>query len=203
MDKINLDGYWEPNHLGPRIEIKGKAIIVLWRNSTVLQTTFSEKIDGDRVILALKNNELKYSYEQKPYATVDELYYQNGYIHIVENFPISGLSTDEFKRTENSRYGAYDVVNELLPSLRGEWKSENDWSFTIKGNELTMFGEKMKICVLRSKKYPNLYKIVDENPANYEMLSGLRQFELKGDVITTAIQVCDAPSIDLIFKKSV
>ena len=201
MKNVDLNGNWEPNHIGPRIEISGKDITVLWRNSPVLQTKFKTKMVGDRTFLVLKENGLKYSKDSTPYATVDELYYESGRLYIVESFPISGISKDEFTKTENSRYGAYDVVNELLPSLEGKWSSEDGYTtFTIKGNVLDLNGQKIKICVLKSKSY-NSYKIVDEDPSHYEMGRGYRQFELFGDEIVTSMIVCDAPTVNIICKK--
>ena len=123
MPKLN--GAYEPSHIGPRVEIEGDNITTLWRGGVTLSTTFKQKKWGDKLLLLLEDNKLKYSYEAQSYAEIKEIYFKKGELTVVKQFPLSGEDTDVMKKTKNSRYGDVTMVtDELLPQIQGEWKSD-------------------------------------------------------------------------------
>ena len=135
----DLTGAWEPeNYIGPRVEITGDRLIRLWNSSPVLETTYRMERSGDRIVLVLEDTALCYSGSDTPYATVKECWYEDGAITVVDNFPITGESTDVLYPTENSRYGNVDdVSDQVLPQLQGKWKAlDSDWNLSFEGNTM-------------------------------------------------------------------
>ena len=49
-----LDGAYEPTHIGPRVEIDGDNITILWQGGVTLSTTFKQKKWGDKLLLLLE-----------------------------------------------------------------------------------------------------------------------------------------------------
>lgn len=200
-----LNGAWEERGvIGSRIEIDGRRITVLWRNEPVLETTFKTEETENGLELRLKSTGMRYAKAVTDYAQVTRITYSDGRLEFVEYFPISGESRTVMTRTENSRYGNYEIVDDVLPQLQGKWKTDNDYmELVIRRDELSMNGRKTRIHVLRSKN-PNepqgQYLIADQDPSVYEW-EGLSRFEFDGERITTRMLVCDAPSVRYVFEK--
>ncbi len=207
MKELNreLNGAWEERGVfGTRVEIDGKRITVLWQNAPVLETTFQTEESGDGLLLKLKQNGLRYAGAAGDYAAVKQLIYHDGGLTFTKLFLITGESTEQLSRTENSRYGNYAVVNDVLRDLQGSWKSADGFfSVTIRQDEMTLNGEKTKICVLRSKdphEPKGRYVIADRDPSVTDW-QGFSRFIYENGVLRANLLVCDAPSKTVVFKK--
>ena len=116
-----LNGAWEERGvIGTRIEIDGKNITVLWRNSPVLTTMFKLKDAEGGAELELKSNGLRYEGSKSDYATVTRIFYSEGRLIFEEHFPITGPSKTELTKTECSRFGNYTVCDNVLKELQGK-----------------------------------------------------------------------------------
>ncbi|MBQ7446019.1 MAG: hypothetical protein IJS71_08835 [Clostridia bacterium] len=197
-----LNGAWEePGVIGTRVEISGKKITVLWRNSPVLETTFSKIKKEDVTVLELKDKSLKNGNSE--YATVESLVLKDGVLSFTKNFSITGPSTEDLKKTKNGRYGNYETVDGILKELQGSWRSgDGAPELIFKKNKMTLFGTEYKVHVLRPNYESGTvkYVIADEDPSKYEF-GGITRPEYCGGVITARLIVCDGPSIELVFRK--
>ena len=205
MDKIlnQLIGAWEePGVIGTRIEIDKKNILVLWMNTPVLETKYSIVKDGDEYILKLNKDELKYTQDATPYAIITRLSYKDERLTFSKNFKITGESTDILRKTANSRYGNYEIVdNQFTKELSGLWRSD-EFSYELKfsKNKVSNNDSTIKYHVLQNKSYPQEYTLVDEDTSK----RGLFEFinvKYTQNIIEATIPVCDAPSIVIRFKK--
>lgn len=207
MKSINkeLNGAWEERGVvGTRVEIDDKKITVLWRNAPVLETTFKTKTEGDGLKLVLSKNGLRYSGTFSDYAAITELKYVGGQLEMTEYFPITGESKTSLTKTENSRYGNYDVVDAVLNELQGKWQDgEGSFELEFHKDEMILNGRKTKIHVLRSKDGPDdRYLIADADPSVYE-LQGFSRFSFDGNTIAGLMTILDAPAPKIvIFSKS-
>ena len=198
-----LNGAWEePGVIGTRIEIDGDDVTILWRNSPVLQTTFKTASEDGGTALILSENGLRYAGGAADYGKVTRLWHHDGKLEFTEHFPVTGESKIILKKTENSRYGNFDVANDLLEALQGDWKSTDGFfEMTICGNVMTARGRKTKIVVLSPKgAHRGGYIIADEDPSKYELDAlGLSRLEYDGARLTARMQVFDAPSYTVTF----
>lgn len=202
-----LIGNWEePGVIGTRIEIDRSRVLVLWRNDAVLDTPYTVRKDEktDVLRLELRRTGLRYSKASSDYAEVTGLEYADGVLRFREHFPISGDSESLLRKTENSRYGNYTVVdNEILPQLQGEWVCEG-WSlpFRIRGDRMTVNGETLPIHVLQSRgSCPDGYKIVHADPSHYD-LHHFIEVMFDGSEIRAVLPVCDAPSMCFVYRRA-
>ena len=198
-----LYGAWEERGvIGTRIEIDKKTVTVLWRGAPVLVSGYSVKEDGGKLTLVLEKNGMRYEHSTSDYATVTELYEEDGKLTFKELFPISGPSQTLLTKTENNRYGNYDVVtDECLPLLAGSWKDDRGfYELTFRKDVLTIRGEKKKIVLLKNRSYPSEIIVHAEDPSA-DMIDGLTNIVLRGDMLYATIPVCDAPSMELRFTK--
>ena len=200
-----LDGAWEERGvIGTRIEIKEPHITVLWRNSPVLETTFSTKKDGDKTVLVLSKTGLKFKGSATDYGRVTNLVFSDGKLEFEKDFPITGPSVEILTKTENSRYGNYEIVDGELPRLEGEWRDGDGYiTLVFEGNTMTLNGDKKRVHLLRSNgSYPppGTLRLVDDDASVYEW-EGMSNFEFDGEKITASLMVCDAKPINLIFTK--
>ncbi|MBQ7541571.1 MAG: hypothetical protein IJT44_04700 [Clostridia bacterium] len=201
-----LDGAWEERGvIGTRIEIDGGRITVLWCNTPVLETVFKIQENGGELDLILKKNGLRYAGSAADYATVERIGYRDGALTLCEYFPITGESCTVLTKTENSRFGNYEIADGVLRELQGTWKTADGlYEIVVRRDELQWNGKKRKICVLRSKspyEPQGRYLIADQDPAVCEW-EGFSRFEYDGGRLTTRLFVCDAPGIDFVFEKA-
>ena len=207
--KTAFEGDWEEKYVfGPRIEIRGKNITVLWRSSPVLETKFTadKEADGEgRIYLHLENTGMRYVGAASDYASVAELYLKDEKLYFVEDFPITGISKTEMVRTSNSRYGDYSIEDKkMLPLLAGRWVSERGGVIEIKKNRLTSsWGFESEIRVLHSNG-ENLesgrYEIVPFDPGKRE-IGGFAYVRYEGGVISAPLMIHDAPLVPDIYHK--
>ena len=190
-----LDGAWEePGVIGTRIEISGKKINVLWRNSSVLETGFETSVRNGGTELVLKDRSLRYKSDAKPYADITGLFYKDGVLELTEYFPISGKSETRLKKTGLSRFGNYDLANEVLSELQGVWKDKNGvFGLEIKNDELTFDGRKRKIVVLKTRETVPGYIVADSDPSVCQF-GGFTRFRYEDGVLKTRMIIFDAPS---------
>lgn len=200
-----LDGAWEePGVIGTRIEIEGRRITVLWRNSPVLVTACKwEKRDGG-IELILAHNGMRYEGAASDYGELRSLFYKDGTLLMTEYFPITGESRQTLKKTLQSRYGNYTVEKEPLKELQGTWRDETGtFTLTFSGDTLTANGTSTRICLLRSNSDPagsRRYKVADKDPAKYEVLH-YSHMEYTGGQLTAQMMVFDAPPHVMRFHK--
>lgn len=200
-----FNGNWEePGVIGTRIEIENGKAVILWRNSPVLKTKFQVRENEDGSLDAIPDeNGLRYENDGRVYATVTALRLKDDVLYFEEDFPISGISKTNLKRTNHSRYGNYTVVDgEVLPLLQGKWTCDDGFSTLLfKGDSLTLnSAQTVRIRVLKSNSSAGPYKIVNEDPSKYEV--GHYYFmDFDGHELTAAIMICDAPPAILHFRK--
>lgn len=211
----NIDGAYVPadHSYGLRLEITGNRFLMLWRNSPVMDTTFTLREDGERLTFELADINLRNTPREEPYATAKECYMQDGFIYFLEYFPISGESMNKLMFTENSRYGNVDIVTEeLLPELQGKWIEKNDMGFckeiVIQGDCMIMEGfdgkQKYEFAVTKGRgfwdKNSKRYDIVNKDPSR-DGIGHMVCYTYENGVIRAMIPVCDADAIRLEFVK--
>ena len=204
MIRKELDGAWEePGVISTRIEITGRRITILWRSYPVLETTFSAKRKEDVTELFLRETGMRNKGDTRIYADVTGLEYKDGKLTFREMFPITGESVTVLSRTEKSRYGNYDIADEVIKELQGIWKdSSGFFEFSVKKNVLTLNGEKRRIHVLKPRSGGH-YVIADEDPS-VDGWDGFTRFEYHAGRVVTRMIVLDAPGPmpEYIFQKT-
>lgn len=201
----DLNGAWEePGVIGTRIEIEGNSITVLWRNAPVLVTKFKKVESEEGVELQLQKSGLRYEQSDSDYATLTKLFYHDGKLEMVEDFPITGESVSTLKRTENSRYGNYEIADDVLKELEGTWKDEDGYDELVFSKDtLKNKNQKIKIHVVKSNSSDSQsrdFRIIDQDASHYGIFDFVT-LEYQDGVLIGRIMVCDAPSPKVIFKK--
>ncbi|MBS7263407.1 MAG: hypothetical protein KIG36_07355 [Eubacteriales bacterium] len=196
-----LNGAWEEKGvIGTRLEIDEPNLLVLWRNTPVLKTRFKRKKDGAAVELVLANKGMRYPQAYSDYAQLKSLIYRDGKLEMTEEFPITGESRATLSKTDNTRFGAYDIADELLPQLRGTWKDEKEWfTVTFEGDKMIHNGHDTRIHILRSR-YDGRLLVADQDPSHYE-LEGISRFEYDGTTLRANLLICDAPPTYVVLTK--
>ncbi len=199
-----IQGNWEERGvIGTRIEIIGDNLTVLWRGGPVLDTEFTveEKEDGSQELKLAKNG-LRYEGSSSDYATVTGITFKDGKLVFEEHFPITGPSETVLTRTENNRYGNYEICGSMFDWLAGSWIDDSGYNTLAFNNDtVTVNGEKIKFVVLKPRwSEKGEYEIRDAN-ASRGLPGGLSSLKTEGDRLTGRINVCDGPSIYLTFNK--
>ena len=204
----DLQGAWEPGHYGPRVEIAGDTYTQLWQAAPVLETRFRTRREGEKLLLLLERDGLRYAGSEKDYARVKAVWLENGALTVLEDFPITGESSEVLQPTRNSRYGNADPADELLPLLEGEWRcDEADMGFRIRDGRLYFHPEGLgeqgtPVILLRTRGDPmSTAELRDRDPA----VRGLGMFgrmTLEGNVILAQVFICDGPTRELRFRKA-
>ncbi len=152
--------------------------------------------------LKLGKRELAYSTDSKPYAEVTSLVLRGDELELTKHFPITGEDVTVLRKTDRSRYGNYDVADELIPELKGKWSDGNGYiEIVIRGDVFTINGNAHRFHVLRQRgRDTGEYLIADADPSVYGW-DGFLRFTYCGGELRSLIQVCDAPSIPVTFRK--
>ncbi len=199
-----IQGNWEERGVvGPRIEIIGDRIVILWRGGPVLDTNFTveEKEDGSQELKLAKNG-LRYEGSSSDYATVTGITIKDGKLVFEEHFPITGPSETVLTKTENNRYGNYDILSDMFDWLKGSWTDESGYNnIRFEKDTATINGEKIKIVVLKPRWAGNSELEIRDANASLGLPGGLASLKIKDGRLVGCIQVCDAPSIYLVFSK--
>ncbi|MBO4261043.1 MAG: hypothetical protein J5921_00320 [Clostridia bacterium] len=199
-----IQGNWEERGVvGPRIEIIGDRIVILWRGGPVLDTNFTTEEEADGTLLfKLAKNGLRYVNSPSDYASVGKMTYKDDRITMEELFPITGSSVTVFSRTENNRYGNYDILSDMFDWLKGSWTDESGYNnILFEKDTATINGEKIKIVVLKPRWAGNSELEIRDANASRGLPGGLASLKIKDGRLIGCIQVCDAPSIYLVFSK--
>ncbi len=200
-----LDGAWEERGVyGPRIEIAGKRLTVFWRNSPVLETTFTTAARDGATELIPKKRGLRYRNAVTDYAELTGLVFNDGALTVTEYFPITGESKTVLHRTENSRFGNYDFADERFGELAGTWKDGNGYvTLVFKGGKLEINGRKVSVRLLKPKGDCSPYAAlrIADSDASVSGWDGMSDFVYDHGVITARIDVCDAPSVTVTFTR--
>ena len=148
---------------------------------------------------------MRYTGTSAPYARVKQCFYENGALTFVDDFPITGESTEVLYPTTNSRYGNVELVPEVLRQLSGRWESGGtSETITIRGDKL-LFGygdcpkETVRIVAVRSRSTGEV-ELVDHDPGR-DMIAHFCPIKVQGDRLVTGYPVCDAPMVPLIFER--
>ena len=207
MNISDYYGFWEPSHLGPRAELDETYYTQLWRGAEVLKTTYKTEERNGKLFLLLKENGLRYTKTSGPYATIKECYFEGDTFTVLENFPISGDSTDTYKRTNNNRYGNFEIVDsDYLPLLEGIWSCDSA-VLKIQKNQL-YFGydkkdlnqsEGLPFTVLKCR-YNDEISLHHINPS-VDILHNYSRIIFRDNRLYATIPVCDAPSFEQVFVK--
>ena len=207
----DLEGAWEPEYIGTRIEIKGDHLTILYRNRIVLDTNFALLTDGEVKILRLANNRLSYRDDKDDYAVIDKLYLENNQLHFETTYNIIGKDEEILNKTEASRYGDVEIVDDkFLPKLQGKWKAPNaNFILEIKGNVMICRysdGSEMdrnEITVIHNndESDPNYCHIIHKDPAVMEGVGIFTRFTYENGKLITYEIIFDADSPCLEFEK--
>ena len=202
-----INGAWEePNVTGIRIEINAPELTVLWMGGIVLQTVFKTVGCGDHTKLILEKNGMRYKNTYTDYASVESIVFAGDTLILTEDFPITGKSVSKLKKTDNTRYGNYDIADEMLAGLEGEWVDGDGYlHIKIKKDRMEINGDKTRIHVLhpRYQSGRELYYIADADPSVREWhgISELAYTTGEPGILRASIRVCDAgPHIMLLEK---
>ena len=207
----DLEGAWETDYIGTRIEIKGDHLTVLHRNRIVLDTNFVLSADGEVKILRLEKINLRYRDDGDDYGVVDKLYLEGNKLHLETTYNITGKDEEILNKTEASRYGDVEIVDEkFLPKLQGRWKATNsNFILEIKGNVMIcryndgteMDRNEITITHNNDESDPNYCHIVHKDPAIMEGISVFTRFTYTNDKLITYEIILDADSPQLEFEK--
>lgn len=199
-----LSGAWEePGVIGTRIEIEKNEITILWRGAPVLETTFELTEASCGFLLSLSENGMHYADSDSVYATVKELVFLDDKLTLTEFFPISGESVKVLRKTDKTRYGAYDLVPEALREVEGTWKDKSGFfRIEIRGNSMKVNDRETTVCALRERNSACPKTFLRDADPSVDTISGFSRFEYDGKYLLTRMFVCDAPAIDFVFERT-
>lgn len=206
-----IEGAWETDYIGTRIEINNNHLIILYRNRIVLDTNFKLLTDGEVKILKLEKTSLRYRDDGDDYGVVDKLYLEDNKLHLETTYNITGKDEEILNKTEASRYGDVEIVDEkFLPKLQGKWKAPNsNYTLEIKGNVMICRysdgteADRSEITVTHNndESDPNYCHIVHKDPAITEGVGRFTRFTYENGKLITYEFILDADSPRLEFEK--
>ncbi len=202
MFEKELNGAWEEKGvIGTRVEIAKNKIAILWRNSPVCETTFKIDDHDGFVELVLKKRGKRYKNSDSDYSQIQSIKLIDGKMEIIEIFPITGESKTVLEKTENSRYGNYDINDNILKDVQGEWVSEDGcFGFTIKKDVMIFNNKKIKIHVLQSRNSSGEYLLANNDSSVYDFGPFSRLSYING-TLQAWLVVLDAGSTRITFTK--
>lgn len=151
-----LQGNWEDESSGYRIEIEENKIIILLKNRVKLSTYFmlsdnaqaddSEMADEAQTTkayeetekrnpagsLELKSTDLWHRGDYRPYGTILGLEFNGKKLLMTVNHPLSGNEYYPFEKTEHGRFGNVEFLDEELRNLSGDWMEQSGRGFGIR-----------------------------------------------------------------------
>lgn len=203
MNYTELNGAWEERGVrGTRIEIEGNRILILWMNRTVLETVFEVKEEDGGLLLELEAKGLRNTPEADSYADVTKLFFKDGKLEFEKHFEISGPNREILEKTEFSRYGNYEIRDDILDEIQGLWKSRDGYfKLNIKGDAAVFGNTAAKIHVIKAgwlKPSDNEFWIADADPS-VEGWEGFTRFRYENGRMFGKMIIYDAPSYDIEF----
>lgn len=207
----SLDGAWQPDNYGTRVEIMGDKIVILWRSAPVLETKFTVSQEGAKKVLKLEKTEMWDAVRGHAVGTVTGCYVEEGKMHLLQHYEFAGDDEEILEPTTDSRYGdAKLVTDKMMPRLKGTWKSPDRGGCTLKidgGSLKWRFGEDewkgpVEIVVVHYnwKEDKDDYSIVDKD-ASQEYVGDFQAIECKKGKLTARIHVHDGDAIKYAFEK--
>lgn len=207
----SLDGAWQPDNYGTRVEIAGDKIVVLWRSAPVLETMFTVSQEGKRKVLRLEKTEMWDETRGHAIGAVTGCYVEDGKMHLLQHYEFAGDDEEILEPTTESRYGDAAVITEkMLPRIQGVWQTEDgSYAIRISGSTLesrfreNAWAHPAKIAVVHYnwRDDKDSFAIVPEDPAQHE-IEPFTIFEYKKDgKLHARIIVHDADSPDFAFEK--
>ena len=207
----SLDGAWQPDNYGTRVEIAGDRIVILWRSAPVLETKFTVSREGRKKFLKLEKNEMWDTARGHAVGTVTGCYVEDGKMHLLQHYEFAGDDEEILEPTTESRYGDAKLVTEkMMPRLKGTWKSSDRGGCTLKidgGSLKWRFGEDewrgpVDIVVLHYnwKDDKDDYSIVDKD-ASQDYVGDFQAVEFKKGKLPARIHVHDGDAIKYVFEK--
>ena len=206
-----LEGAWEPDYIGTRLEIQDDHLTILYRNRVVLDTNFVMSTDGEVKILRLEKTGLRYRDDKDDYAVVDKIYLEGNQLHFNKTYKISGKDEEILNKTKASRYGDVEIVDEkFLPKLQGKWKAPNsDYILEFRGNVMVcrysdgteMDRNEITVIHNNDESDPNYCHIIHKDPALMEGVSIFSRFTYENGKLITYEIIFDADSPRLEFEK--
>ena len=207
----SLDGAWQPDNYGTRVEIAGDKIVILWRSAPVLETKFTVSQEGRKKVLKLEKTEMWDTARGHAVGTVTGCYVEDGRMHLLQHYEFAGDDEEILEPTTESRYGdAKLVTDKMMPRLKGTWKSSDRGGCTLKidgGSLKWKFGEDewrgpVDIVVVHYnwKDDKDDCSIVDKD-ASQEYVGDFQAVEFKKGKLTARIHVHDGDAIKYAFEK--
>ncbi len=205
-----LQGYWETENYGTRIEIDGDRLVILWRNRPVLETDFTLAEEGDDWVVRLARTGLRYRDAASDYAAVTDCRLREGKLCLCQKFVITGDSREVLGKTTNSRYGNVTVITgEALPRLSGLWRTA-DGVYEMKIDQGTLTWrcqgsewaapEAVAVVLPRDGEGPDDFCIVNRDPAE-EFVCDLLPFRHEAGALITRPVVFDGSAPEIVFRK--
>ena len=205
-----LEGAWQPDDYGTRIEITGDTMLILWRNAPVLETKFTVSREDGKYVLHLEKTEQRDARDGRLFAHVTGCWVEDGKMHLLQHFEIAGDDEEILMPTKESRYGDVTLVTEkYLPRIRGLWRTKGGggWEIEIVGETLRCRGlrddkwrETIPIVVTRDNDDPERIRIVHKDPSE-EHVSCFFDLKYVKDRLVAHEIIADGDSPKLVFEK--
>ena len=205
-----LEGAWQPDDFGTRVEITGDTMLVLWRNAPVLETKFTVSGEGGKRVLHLEKDEMRNARDGRVFARITGCWVEDGMMHLLQHYDIAGDDEEILKPTKESRYGDVTVVSEkMMPRLRGRWITESDGGGEMEFIDGTLrcrlrnekWNGPVPIAVTRDNDEPERIRIVHRNPAEQDILYFFDLRYVDGKLVAR-VHIDDDDPIRLVFEKA-
>lgn len=207
----SLDGAWQPDNYGTRVEIEGDKMIILWRSAPVLETKFTVSQEDKKKVLKLEKTEMWDSVRGHAIGTVTGCYVEDGKMHLLQHYEFAGDDEEILAPTTESRYGDAKVVTDkMTPRLKGIWKSTDREGCTLKignGSLQWRFGEDewrgpvdFVVVHYNWKDNKDDCSIVDKDPS-LDYVGDFQAIEFKGGKLAARIHVHDGDAMKYSFEK--
>ncbi len=208
-DKLN--GFWEEGY-HYYIEIRDDRMTVRnYRRAVALETRISYDADllesGARTVITPEDTVLSRDAYGEPFTMIRELAWEGGELKFLYYYTIMGETLYTLKKVDHDPF-AHIIIrdDEFLPGLQGEWVEWNSRGqhrnrLTIDGDRLTMLGvDGVKIHVISYSYSQHRAYIVPANLIDTDFGS-YTQIEVRGNMLTTRMLICDASSPLSIFAR--
>ena len=93
-----------------------------YTKAVVIETSVAYKENGSRIDIELEDNVLHRDYKGNPNMTIDELYTKDGYLHLIQNYTITGVDHYVLEKTDKGPFDDREILDDdYLDSLQGRW----------------------------------------------------------------------------------
>ena len=217
-DPSSVCGNWKCNDRSEyRIEIENESFVMLFLNRKNFQARIigfePDKEYPDRLNIILDtydimagNPEHRYLFQKitslyvEPNFKGDSIMYCT--LEIVPEYYNDRIESYTFSKTNESRYGDVIMHPEIIQKIQGKWKSDEYWSFEIRGNIMIMDDCENKIVaytyrrdemdLIFDKDKEREIIIDNEDAGRHGNICGLIRWRYKGNSIEATMEVMDA-----------